>query len=149
MTVFLWPGLLKRDNKYNDTSHLFIPQGKVFECGRSSKADYVCLLTKSKPFGRRLEPVEGHAAHSRRHHNHPSLREGRRPTKRKLKATTNSKHTYPVLPDLLNQNFTAQSMNQIWTSDITYIRTKAGWLYLTVIMDLFNRQIIGWSMSDR
>jgi len=70
-------------------------------------------------------------------------------TKRKFKATTNSKHTYPVSPDLLNQNFAAQSMNQIWTSDITYIRTIAGWLYLTVIMDLFNRQIIGWSMSDR
>ena len=70
-------------------------------------------------------------------------------TKRKFKTTTNSKHTHPVSPDLLNQNFTAQSMNQIWTSDITYIRTTAGWLYLTVIMDLFNRQIIGWSMSDR
>ncbi len=52
-------------------------------------------------------------------------------------------------PNLLNQHFTAEHQNTIWVSDITYIRTKAGWLYLTVILDLFNRQIVGWSMSQR
>ena len=70
-------------------------------------------------------------------------------TKRKFKVTTDSKHNYPVSPNLLNQDFTAEHQNQIWASDITYIRTLAGWLYLTVIMDLFNRQIVGWSMSHR
>lgn len=70
-------------------------------------------------------------------------------TKRKFKVTTDSKHNYPVSPDLLNQNFFGEHQNTIWGSDITYIRTKAGWLYLTVILDLFNRQIVGWSMSRR
>ena len=70
-------------------------------------------------------------------------------TKRKFKVTTNSKHNYPVSPNLLNQNFFAEHQNTIWVSDITYIRTKTGLLYLTVILDLFNRQIVGWSMSRR
>jgi len=70
-------------------------------------------------------------------------------TKRKFKITTNSKHHYPLSPDLVNQDFSAMAPNELWTSDITYIRTKEGWLYLTVILDVFNRQIVGWSMSDR
>ena len=70
-------------------------------------------------------------------------------TKCKFKVTTDSNHNYPVSPNLLNQDFTTEDLNQIWTSDITYIRTSAGWLYLTVILDLFNRQIVGWSMSHR
>ena len=70
-------------------------------------------------------------------------------TKRKFKVTTNSKHNYPISPNLLNQDFTSDLPNKIWTSDITYIRTREGWLYLTVILDLFNRQIVGWSMSHR
>ena len=70
-------------------------------------------------------------------------------TKRKFKVTTDSKHKYPISPNLLNQNFFSEYQNRIWVSDITYIRTKTGWLYLTVILDLFNRQIVGWSMSRR
>ena len=69
--------------------------------------------------------------------------------KRKFKVTTDSKHNYPLSPNLLNQTFFAEHQNRIWVSDITYIRTKTGWLYLTVILDLFNRQIVGWSMSSR
>ena len=70
-------------------------------------------------------------------------------TKRKFKITTNSKHHYPISRDLVNQDFSANAPNQLWTSDITYIRTKEGWLYLTIILDVFNRQIVGWSMSNR
>jgi len=70
-------------------------------------------------------------------------------TKRKFKITTNSKHHYPISLDLVNQDFSAMAPNQLWTSDITYIRTKEGWLYLTIILDVFNRQIVGWSMSNR
>jgi transposase InsO family protein len=69
-------------------------------------------------------------------------------TKRKFKITTQSKHKYPLSPDLVNQNFSATAPNELWTSDITYIRTRQGWLYLTVILDVFNRQIVGWSMSN-
>jgi len=69
--------------------------------------------------------------------------------KKKFKATTNSKHTLPVADNLLNQNFEAEKPNTIWVSDITYIPTLEGWLYLVVILDLFSRQVVGWAMSDR
>lgn len=69
-------------------------------------------------------------------------------TKRKYKATTNSAHDKPVAENLLNQKFMATELNKIWVSDITYIWTKEGWLYLAVILDLFSRRIIGWSMSE-
>lgn len=70
-------------------------------------------------------------------------------TKRKFKVTTDSDHNYPISPNLLDRNFTADSFGAVWTSDITYVRTGEGWLYLTVILDLFNREIVGWAMSDR
>jgi len=68
-------------------------------------------------------------------------------TKRKFKATTNSKHNYPVAQNLVNQNFTVSQPNQIWVADITYIRTDEGWLYLAAIEDLFQRKIVGWAMD--
>jgi transposase InsO family protein len=70
-------------------------------------------------------------------------------TKRKFKITTDSKHTFPVAPNLLNREFTPKEPNQVWASDITYIWTAEGWLYLAVVMDLFSRAILGWSMSER
>jgi putative transposase len=69
--------------------------------------------------------------------------------KKKFKATTNSKHNLPVAENLLNQNFVADKPNTIWISDITYIPTREGWLYLAVILDLYSRQVVGWAMSDR
>lgn len=68
---------------------------------------------------------------------------------RKFKATTNSNHTLPVAENLLQQDFTAQRPNQVWVGDITYIGTDEGWLYLAVVMDLFSRKVVGWSMSER
>ena len=65
-----------------------------------------------------------------------------------FKVTTNSNHGYPLAPNILNQNFTVHRKNQVWVSDITYIETAEGWVYLTVIIDLFNRKVVGWSMSD-
>ena len=67
---------------------------------------------------------------------------------RKFKITTDSKHTYPVAPNLLNQDFKVHRKNQVWVSDMTYIQTKQGWLYLTVIIDLFTRKVVGWAMSS-
>lgn len=69
--------------------------------------------------------------------------------KRRFKATTDSKHHYRIMPNRLQRNFTVKRKSQVWVSDITYIETKAGWLYLTVILDLFDRKVIGWSMSRR
>jgi len=68
---------------------------------------------------------------------------------RKYKATTNSNHSLPVAENLLQQNFTAQRPNQVWVGDITYIATGEGWLYLAVVLDLFSRKVVSWSMSDR
>jgi transposase InsO family protein len=70
-------------------------------------------------------------------------------TKRKFKVTTDSRHNFPVVPNLLNREFTTEEPNQAWASDITYIWTAEGWLYLAVVMDLFSRAIVGWSMSER
>jgi putative transposase len=68
---------------------------------------------------------------------------------RKYKATTNSNHSLPVAENLLQQNFEAEQPNQKWVSDITYIATDEGWLYLAVVMDLYSRIVLGWSMSER
>jgi putative transposase len=68
---------------------------------------------------------------------------------RRFKATTNSNHSLPVAANLLQQNFSAQRPNQVWVSDITYIHTDEGWLYLAVVLDLYSRKVVGWGMSDR
>lgn len=70
-------------------------------------------------------------------------------TKRRFKITTNSKHNNLAAPNLVNQEFTAQRPGQLWSSDITYLWTKSGWLYLSVVLDVYNRQIVGWAMSER
>lgn len=70
-------------------------------------------------------------------------------TKRRFKVTTNSKHKLPVAQNILQQNFVAEEANLVWTSDITYIRTGEGWLYLTVILDVYSRKIVSWSMGTR
>ncbi len=68
--------------------------------------------------------------------------------KRKFVVTTNSEHALAIAENILNRNFTAERPDQKWAADITYIPTKMGWLYLAVVMDLFSRRIVGWSMSD-
>ncbi|AJR04684.1 integrase [Siansivirga zeaxanthinifaciens CC-SAMT-1] len=67
--------------------------------------------------------------------------------KRKFRTTTDINHKYPIAANILNQNFKVPGVNQVWASDITYIETKECWMYLAVIIDLFNRKVIGWSMS--
>jgi len=69
--------------------------------------------------------------------------------KRKFKATTNSRHSLPVAPNLLDQEFTATAPNQVWLTDITYIRTREGWLYLAAHKDLFNGEIVGYALDKR
>jgi len=69
--------------------------------------------------------------------------------KRKFKVTTDSNHAKPIYENKLERNFKAESPNQRWVSDMTYIPTKEGWLYLAVVMDLFSRQIVGWAMDSR
>ena len=68
--------------------------------------------------------------------------------KKKFVVTTDSRHGLPIADNLLARNFTPETPNQVWTSDITYIATDEGWLYLTAVLDLFSRQVVGWSMTD-
>jgi putative transposase len=77
-------------------------------------------------------------------------RAGIRPkTVKKFRVTTDSKHKYPVADNLLNRDFRADRADQVWLSDITYIWTSEGWLYLAGIMDLYSRRIVGCAMSSR
>jgi putative transposase len=69
--------------------------------------------------------------------------------KRRYKVTTDSKHNLPIAPNLLDRNFNPAAPNQVWTSDITYLWTDEGWLYLAIVLDLFNREIVGWSLKPR
>jgi len=68
--------------------------------------------------------------------------------RRKHIKTTDSKHSLPVCENVLNQEFRAEKPGQKWVSDITYLRTIIGWIYLTVIIDLFDRKVIGWALSN-
>ena len=69
--------------------------------------------------------------------------------KRRYRATTDSKHSYPVAPNLLNRQFTIDRPNTVWVTDITYIWTSEGWLYLAGVVDVYSRMVVGWSMRRR
>ena len=69
-------------------------------------------------------------------------------TVKKFKVTTDSKHQYRIMDNKLNRAFKVDRIGKVWVSDITYIPTAQGWLYLTIIMDLADRRVIGWSISD-
>jgi putative transposase len=70
-------------------------------------------------------------------------------TVKKYKATTNSKHNLPVHENVLNRQFKVQAPNQVWVTDITYVATDEGWLYLASVMDLYSRKIVGFHIDDR
>ncbi|MEY3202250.1 MAG: hypothetical protein RIR70_1800 [Pseudomonadota bacterium] len=69
--------------------------------------------------------------------------------KRRYKVTPDSKHGLLVSENLLGRNFTPTAPNQVWTSDITYLQTDEGWLYFAIVLDLFNREVVGWSLKPR
>lgn len=69
-------------------------------------------------------------------------------TKKKFKVTTDSKHSLPVAENILNREFEVGTVNKTWASDITYIWTNAGWLYLAGVIDIGTRKIVGWAMGE-
>ena len=69
--------------------------------------------------------------------------------KRRFKRTTDSEHSWPVAPNIIDQDFAADGPNQKWGVDISYVWTREGWLYLAVVLDLFSRRVVGWSVGDR
>jgi putative transposase len=70
-------------------------------------------------------------------------------TPKRFKRTTDSKHSFPVAPNILDRKFDVEAPNKVWTADISYVWTFEGWLYLAVVMDLHSRQIVGWAMNER
>ncbi len=68
--------------------------------------------------------------------------------KRKFRLTTDSKHGLAIAPNLLDRQFDQEAPNMVWVSDITYIWTDEGWLFLATTMDLFSRKVVGWAMAD-
>jgi transposase InsO family protein len=69
-------------------------------------------------------------------------------TKKKFKVTTDSKHNKPIAPNLLKREFTVSKPDRYYVGDITYISTQKGWLFLAVVIDLFSRKVVGWSMNN-
>lgn len=69
--------------------------------------------------------------------------------RKSFRITTRSSHNRPVAPNLVKRVFTAPVRDKVWTSDITFIRTRQGWLYLAVVLDVFSRRIVGWAMKSR
>jgi hypothetical protein len=69
--------------------------------------------------------------------------------KRRFKRTTDSHHAWPVAPNIIDQDFTAERPDEKWAADISYIWTREGWLYLAVVIDLFARRVVGWAVADR
>jgi putative transposase len=75
-------------------------------------------------------------------------RELRARTRRRFRRTTDSSHSDPIAPNVLDRHFMADAPDQCWVGDITYLWTGEGWLYLAVLLDLYSRRVIGWSMSE-
>lgn len=69
--------------------------------------------------------------------------------KRRFKRTTDSHHAWPVAPNIIDQDFTAERPDEKWAVDISYIWTRKGWLYLAVVIDLYARRVVGWAVADR
>jgi transposase InsO family protein len=68
--------------------------------------------------------------------------------RRRFRRTTDSSHAFPIAPNLLGRNFTAEAPDWVWLADLTYIWTAEGWLYLAAVLDLCTRRIVGWAMAD-
>ena len=128
-------GIRKKKDKVliPEITNIFITNREVYGPTRISKS----LRKKDIPCGK---------TRAKRLMNEAGLKPKRRT---KYKVTTNSKHSRKVAPNHVSQEFESYTTNQLWTSDIAYIKTLEGTLYLAVILDTFSRKIVGWSMSKR
>ena len=68
--------------------------------------------------------------------------------RRRFRRTTDSRHAFPIAPNLLERNFTAEAPDRVWLADLTYIWTAQGWLYLAAVLDLYTHRVVGWAMAD-
>lgn len=118
---------------YREAKRLFIQThsgiGYVKLCKALNKAGFVIGETRTRTIMRKLKLVC---------------------TQRlSYKSTTNSHHHYGISENILDQQFNPGKGNQVWSTDITYLKTRQGWVYLAVVMDLYSRKIVGWAMDKR
>lgn len=106
-----------------------------------SRASYGSPRIHKELVARGFKASEGRVARLMHRHGIRAVRP------KKFVATTDSRHGYPVKENMLKRDFKATAPGKAWVSDITYIRTGQGWLYLTMIMDLYDRKVVGWSLS--
>lgn len=111
--------------------------------GEKYKASYGSPRMHQELVARGHEVSENTVAQLMRAH------ELRASTARKFRHTTDSNHSHPVADNVLNQEFEQSGPNEAWVSDITYVPTREGWLYLVCVLDLYSRKVVGWSMSER
>lgn len=117
----------------------------LFEIRRiheQSRASYGSPRIADELRARGFKASEPRVARLMKRHNIRAVR------KKKFVVTTDSKHSFPVAENKLKRNFTTDAAGKVWVSDITYIRTGKGWLYLTAILDLYDRKVIGWAQSS-
>jgi putative transposase len=132
-----WRG---RDNSEKEKRELELLRAieDVYKAGRGNYGS-PRIFDQLKGMGHKVSKAKVERT-MRRHHI-------RAKTKRKFRVTTDSKHNLPVAPNLLERNFSPERPNQVWASDLTYVWTKEGWLFLAVVIDLYSRQVVGWSLD--
>lgn len=127
-------------------------QRQLAQCARDEKIKEAFIESKGRSGARRIqaELADNGDKHDIKTITSSLKRQGLvAKAAKKFKVTTDSKHSRPVAPNLLAQDFTAERPNQKWAGDFTYLMTSEGWLYLAVIINLYSRAVIGWSMSNR
>jgi len=136
---YIWGKHIKSDRQ-RENEHLLVYIRDAFEKGRGT---YGSPRVTAELQANGIECSRKRVAHLMKSHGIKAK------TKRRFKATKKSKHDFLVADNLLNQRFSTDVTNKVWVSDITFIWTREGWLYLAAILDVFNRKIIGWSMDNR
>lgn len=117
--------------------------GQIKQIHFASKQNYGTIKVWKTLKSKGISCGRHRIARLRREHNIITRR------RRRFKITTMSKNTEWIAPNLLNRCFSVSRPNKTWVGDVTYISTRKGWLYLAVLLDLYSRKVIGWSMSDR
>jgi len=136
---YIW-GKHRKSDRQREDEHLLVYIRDAFEKGRGT---YGSPRVTAELQANGIECSRKRVAHLMKSHGIKAK------TKRRFKATKKSKHDFLVADNLLNQRFSTDVTNKVWVSDITFIWTREGWLYLAAILDVFNRKIIGWSMDNR
>ena len=115
---------------------------KIISIFQKSKKRYGCLRITAELHSQGIHCSKNRVARLMKKHGIKAK------TKRRYKVTTNSKHKLPVAENLVEMKFNPERANRLWTTDITYVWTREGWLYLVVVLDLWSRMVVGWNVQE-